>query len=78
MDDKKITAEELLCSCESDMKKLAQEVADSNNNARDGHIIADSEELVREATGKFRELIFQRALDNLQSKQDFSPEGSSK
>lgn len=74
MDDKKISVEELKDVVGSDYESLLQEVVDSINDSRDGHIIADSEELVREASSRFRKLLFEKALENLQKKQDtFSP-----
>ena len=74
MDDKKITPEELKTAWAEDLDHLAKEVAEAMNTAQAGRIIADSEELVREANGAFRERLYQKAMDLLQRKQEaFSP-----
>ncbi len=76
MEDKKITAEELLSSLDLDIKDMAQKVANAMNNARDGSIIADSEEPVRDANADFRQKMYQKAIEILQQKQgSFSPCG---
>lgn len=82
MEDKKITLEELKHSLSSDIDIMLQEVADAMNNARAGHIIADSEELVRDANALLRQKVYQKAIETLlQNQGSFSPEqqpGSSK
>ncbi len=79
MEDKKITVEELKQSLSSGYDRMLQEIADAINNARNGHIIADSEEPVRDANGRFRQRAYQEALEILQKKQDFfPPQGSEK
>ncbi|MCD4830959.1 MAG: hypothetical protein K8R02_04010 [Anaerohalosphaeraceae bacterium] len=78
MEDKKITAEELLDSLELDLKDMAQKVADAINNATPGAIIAESEEPVRDANAEFRQRLYQKAIDLLEGKQEaFSPSGDS-
>ena len=58
----------------ADFDRLAEEVAAAMNAAKDGHIIADTEELVREANAVFREQMYAKAIRLLQSKQEaFSP-----
>jgi pSer/pThr/pTyr-binding forkhead associated (FHA) protein len=58
----------------ADIDRLAEEVAATMNAAKDGHIIADTEELVRDANAVFREQMYARAISLLQSKQEaFSP-----
>jgi len=75
MEDKKITLEELKHSLSSDIDIMLQEVADAMNNARAGHIIADSEELVRDANAILRQKIYQKAIETLlQNQGSFSPE----
>ena len=78
MEDKKITLEELKHSLSSDIDIMLQEVADAMNNARAGHIIADSEELVRDANAILRQKVYQKAIDTLlQNQGSFSPEQES-
>ena len=78
MEDKKITAEELLEALDFDLKDMAQKVADAINNATPGAIIAESEEPVRDANAEFRQRLYQKAIDLLDGKQeDFSPSGDS-
>ena len=76
MEGKRITAEELQAQLQADVKVLAEEIAAAINQARAGRIIADSEELVRDASAVFRQKAYQRALDLLQKKalqEGFSP-----
>src|SRR4030042_1425715 len=74
MEEKRITVEELKQVMAADIEQLAQEVAGARNAARDGHVIADTEELVREAHAVFRERLYEKALGLLQNKQEaFSP-----
>lgn len=76
MDDPRITAEQLQAELQADVKVLAEQIAKAINAAKGGRIIADSEELVRDAHAEFRQKAYQRALDLLQNKalqEDFSP-----
>ncbi len=74
MDDKMITAKELQATLDQEIKAMFQEVAAAMNQARAGSIIADSEEPVRDANAKFKQHVYQKALDLLQQKQGaFSP-----
>lgn len=74
MEDKKITVKELQLAIEQEFTEMVQEVVEAMNNAKAGFIIADSEEQVRDANAKFKQQIFQKALDLLQKKQEaFSP-----
>ena len=76
MEDKRITAEELQAELQADVKVLAEQIAEAINGARAGRIIADSEELVRDAHAVFRQKAYQQAIDLLQAKLlqgDFSP-----
>ena len=74
MEDKKITAQELQLAMAQELNEMYQEVADAMNDAKPGSIIADSEEPVRDANAKFKQQIYQKALDLLQQKQEaFSP-----
>lgn len=76
MNDKKITPEELKAAWAKDLDELAEKVAAAMNSAQPGNIIDDSEEPVRDASAKFRQRLYQVAVDLLQHKQlqeDFSP-----
>lgn len=74
MKEKKITAKELQLAMEQELNEMFQDVAEAMNNAKPGSIIADSEEPVRDANAKFKQQIYQKALDLLQEKQEaFSP-----
>jgi len=58
----------------ADFEQLAQEVAAVMNSARDGNIIADTEEVVRQAHAVFRERLYEKAIRLLQDQQEaFSP-----
>jgi hypothetical protein len=76
MEDKRITAEELVVQLQGDVQVLAEKIAAAINGARLGRIIADSEELVRDAQAVFRQQAYQKALDLLGKRlaqEDFSP-----
>ena len=73
MEDKKITAAELQLAMEQEFTEMVQEVVEAMNNAKPGSIIADSEEPVRDANAKFKQQIYQKALDLLQKKQEAFP-----
>lgn len=74
MEDKKVTAEEIKAMLAGDLDVLAQEMAAAMNAAKAGRIIADSEEPVRDAHGRFRQQAYQKMLGLLQAKQEaFSP-----
>ena len=58
----------------ADFERLAEQVAAAMNAAKAGHIIADTDELVRDANAVFREQMYARAIRLLQNKQEaFSP-----
>jgi len=74
MEDTRITAEEIERMLSGEIRALAQEMAAAMNNAKAGRIIADSEELVRDAHGKFRQQAYAKVIGLLQAKQEaFSP-----
>jgi len=74
MDGKQISAEELKQVWAADFDQLAQAVAQAMNAAQDGHIIADTEEPVRDANAVFREHLYEKAVGLLQNRQEaFSP-----
>ena len=74
MEDKNVTAEEIKAMLAGDFDALAEEMASAMNQAKAGRIIADSEEPVRDAHGRFRQEAYQKLLRLLQAKQEaFSP-----
>ena len=78
MDGKQLSVEQLKRALAEDFDRLAEEIAKAMNAAQPGRIIADSEELVRDASAEFRERMFQKAIGLLQEKQEaFSPSGQS-
>ena len=58
MEDKQVSVEELKQVMAADFDRLAKAVAEAMNAAQDGHIIADTEELVRDANAVFREQMY--------------------
>ena len=78
MEEKGITADEILAAIDMDLKQMAQTVADAINNAQPGAIINQSEEQVRDAHAVFRQKTYQKALSLLEEKQQaFSPSSDS-
>jgi len=74
MEDKQVSVEELKQALAADFDQLAQEMAAAMNGAKAGHIIADTEEVVRDAQAHFRERAYAQAIRLLQSQQEaFSP-----
>ena len=74
MNHRKISRKELKAALSEDLDRLLDEVTQAMNSAQPGRIIADSEELVRDANAAFRERLYQKAMDLLQAKQEaFSP-----
>ena len=72
--------EELRQSVAADMEKLLQQVAQSISQARAGAIIADSEEIVRQAMAEFRQKVYERAVQvaaDKAAKAAFSPSAQS-
>ena len=74
MDDK-ITTQQLKDALGGDMDELIAQVVEAINEARPGKIIAESEEPVRDASAKFRQALYQKALEirQRQSESAFSP-----
>ena len=74
MEDQRVSVEQLKQVMAADFERLAEQVAQALNAAKDGHIIADTEELVRDANAVFREQMYTKAIGLLQSQQEaFSP-----
>jgi len=74
MEDKRVTAEQILGEIGIDVERMAQKVADAINNAQAGAIIDQSEEQVRDAHAEFRQKTYQKAISLLEENQQaFSP-----
>ncbi len=74
MEDAKVTVDEIKAMLSADLDVLAAEMAAAMNEAKAGRIIADSEEPVRDAHGKFRQQAYEKVISLLQTKQEaFSP-----
>ena len=74
MEDKRVTAEQILAEIGIDVERLAHKVADAINNAPAGAIIDQSEEEVRDAHAEFRQKTYQKAISLLdKNQQAFSP-----
>jgi hypothetical protein len=71
----KISTQQLEKALRGEFKILVAEVAEAVNQAQAGRIIADSEEVVRQATARFRQRVYQKALQlrQQQSEPAFSP-----
>lgn len=78
MEDKRITAEEILAEIDMDVKQMAEKIAEAINKAEAGAIIDQSEEQVRDAHAEFRQTTYQKALSLLEKNQQaFSPSSES-
>ena len=60
--DVKITTEQLTKAMDAEYQKLVQKVKDAVNLAPDGAVISGSEELVREAMARFRQKVYEKAV----------------
>ena len=58
----RLEAAELKQAMAAEFDQLVQETAEALNRARDGAIIADSEWIVREAMARFRQKVYQKAV----------------
>jgi hypothetical protein len=78
MEDKRVTAEQILSEIGIDIERMAQKVADAINNAQAGAIIDQSEEQVRDAYAELRQKTYQKAIGLLEKNQQaFSPSAQS-
>ena len=78
MEDKRVTAEQILVEIGIDIERMAQKVADAVNNAQTGAIIDQIEEPVRDAYAELRQKTYQKAIGLLEkSQQAFSPSAQS-
>jgi hypothetical protein len=73
--DSRITKEQLRQALAGDFERLLDEAVQAVNQAQPGHIIDDSEELVRDAAGQFRQKLFEKALELRSQREAFSPSG---
>jgi len=76
MEDQRITPEQLDAILEQAYRVLKQKICDAMNAAKAGRIIADTEELVRDAHAVFRQQAYQKAIDLLAEqagREAFSP-----
>ena len=74
MENKRVTAEQILAEIGVDVERMAQVVADAINNAQPGAIIDQSEEQVRDAYAELRQKTYQKAISLLEKNQQaFSP-----
>jgi len=58
----RIEATELEQAMRGEFQQLVKETAEALNRARDGAIIADSELVVRDAMARFRQKVFEKAV----------------
>ena len=74
MDDKRVTAEEIMAVLMGDVRALSEKIAQAMNKARDGAIINDSEIPIWRAHNDFREEVTNKAVRLVQKKHEaFSP-----
>lgn len=60
--DVKITPEQLAKAMDGDYQKLVRLVSGAVNGAPDGAVISGSEELVRDAMARFRQKVYEKAI----------------
>jgi hypothetical protein len=77
----RVEPEELRRAMAGEFEQLLKETADALNSARDGAIIADSEGIVRQAVARFRQKVFEKAVQlkaDKAAKAAFSPSAQCK
>ncbi len=60
--DVRLEPSELEAAMKGEFRQLVRETADALNKARDGAIIADSERIVHEAMARFRQKVYEKAV----------------
>jgi hypothetical protein len=60
--DVRVEPAELKQAMAEEIEQLAKETAEALNQARDGAIIADSEKIVHDAMARFRQKVYQKAV----------------
>jgi hypothetical protein len=76
--DVRLEPAELKQALAGDIEKLVAETAAALNKARDGAIIADSEQIVHDAMARFRQKVYEKAVQlkaDKAAKAAFSPGG---
>ena len=74
MEGKRVSAQQVKQAILGEVDQLAGAIAQAMLAAQDGHIIADTEEPVHDATAVFREHVYEKAIGLLQNRQEaFSP-----
>jgi hypothetical protein len=74
MEGKQLSVEELKQALAADFDQFVAQVAQTMNAAQAGHVIADTEEPVRQANAVFRQQAYEKAIRLLQDRQEaFSP-----
>jgi len=79
--DVRVEPAELKQALAEDIEKLLAETAEALNKARDGVIIADSEKIVHEAMARFRQQVYEKAVQmkaDKAAKAAFSPSAKRK
>ena len=74
--DVRVEPGELKQAMAEDIEKLVAETAEALNKARDGAIIADSEKIVHDAMARFRQKVYEKAVQmkaDKAAKAAFSP-----
>jgi len=72
---KPVTPKDIEEALSEDLQQLYRQIAKAVNSAKPGHIIADSEEPVRDSVAVFRQRLYQMALQIRQKSEEgaFSP-----
>ena len=73
-----LTAAQLRRAVQGDLDRLIEGTAEALNQARPGAIISDSEEVVRDLMARFRQVVFEKAVQlkaDAAAKAAFSPSG---
>ena len=76
----RLEPEELREAVKGDFEQMLKETSEALNKARDGAIIADSEMIVRDALARFRQKVFEKAVQmkaDKAAKAAFSPSAQS-
>jgi len=73
--DSRITKGQLKKVLATDIDRLVDDVVEAMNNAKPGSVIDDSEEPVRDAAGRFRRIVFEKAIELRSQSEAFSPSG---
>ena len=76
----RITKEQLIAQMRAEFERTMAQVTEAVNDAKDGHLIDDSEERCRDVLGEFRRRAYERALqlrvEATEADPSFSPSSS--